>query len=274
MSQDISRYIVEGQVPLPQSIVRLEVFRSGRYDLELPNIKELKQLFIHEAFPTNITEQNFPSLKFIQLIRPAPTLFPSSLSPTKFMNEGLIKSVQLIKKEYLVELSCFPWCIQYPCDQFIFIATENSKQLLEGRIPLHQSVVRLDIWLEEPVNIEIQLPNIKELIFHEAIPTNITEQNFPSLKFIQLIRPAHTLFPSSLSPTKFMNEGLIQSAKLIKNECLVELSCFPWCIQYPYDQFNDVYPRYCAIEESKSVLKGQLALPQSQVRLEVLLNRK
>ncbi|KAL0214803.1 hypothetical protein P9112_006987 [Eukaryota sp. TZLM1-RC] len=107
-----------------------------------------------------------------------------------------------------------------------------SKRTLEGQIPLPQSIVRLEIRLYSCVNVEIQLPNLKELIINEAIPTNITEENFPSLKFIQLIRPnEENLLNSSLSPTNLANIGLIKSVHLTKNEYLVELSCFPWWIQ-------------------------------------------
>ncbi|KAL0208434.1 hypothetical protein P9112_011021 [Eukaryota sp. TZLM1-RC] len=109
-----------------------------------------------------------------------------------------------------------------------------SERVLKAQIPLPLSIARLEVWLRDPVNIEIEIPSIKELIIHEAIHTNITEQNFPSLKFIQLLGPLRNLSSSSLSPTKLDNQGLIQSTKLIKNEYLVELSCFPWCFKYSY----------------------------------------
>ncbi|KAL0215117.1 hypothetical protein P9112_007301 [Eukaryota sp. TZLM1-RC] len=120
----------------------------------------------------------------------------------------------------------------------LVLPRDISKKIFLGQIPLPQSIVRLETVLEEPVNVEIQLPNLKELIIYETIPINVTEQNFPSLKFIQLIRPnEENLLNSSLSPTNLANVGLIKSVHLTKNEYLVELSCFPWWIQYPSERF-------------------------------------
>ncbi|KAL0226217.1 hypothetical protein P9112_013541 [Eukaryota sp. TZLM1-RC] len=118
-SDGVSYQMLEGQIPLPQSIVKLEVelqLQSSSTKIQLANLKEL---VIH-VVPTNITEQNFPSLKFIQLIRfDRNSLSNSPLSPTKLISQGLIKSVKLIKNEYLVELSCFPWWIQYPANKYL-----------------------------------------------------------------------------------------------------------------------------------------------------------
>ncbi|KAL0209209.1 hypothetical protein P9112_011796 [Eukaryota sp. TZLM1-RC] len=118
--------------------------------------------------------------------------------------------------------------------ELVLFDGSSSERILEAQIPLPLSITRLEVWLRHPVNIEIELPSIKELIIHEAIDTNITEQRFPSLKFIQLLGPERNLSISSLSPTKLDNQGLIKATKLIKNEYLVELSCFPWCFKYPY----------------------------------------
>ncbi|KAL0208059.1 hypothetical protein P9112_010646 [Eukaryota sp. TZLM1-RC] len=114
----------------------------------------------------------------------------------------------------------------------------NSYSIMKGKIPLPHSIVRLDIWMEKPVKIQIQIPNLKELIIHDIVPTNITEQNFPSLKFVQFIGPdKDSLSNSPLSPTKLINQGLIKSVKLTMNEYLVELSGFLWWIQYPAERF-------------------------------------
>ncbi|KAL0206005.1 hypothetical protein P9112_001312 [Eukaryota sp. TZLM1-RC] len=118
--------------------------------------------------------------------------------------------------------------------ELVLFDGSSSERILEAQIPLPLSITILEVWLRNPVNIEIELPSIKELIIHEAIDTNITEQSFPSLEFIQLLGPERNLSISSLSPTKLYNQGLIKATKLIKNEYLVELSCFPWCFKYPY----------------------------------------
>ncbi|KAL0226174.1 hypothetical protein P9112_013498 [Eukaryota sp. TZLM1-RC] len=113
-----------------------------------------------------------------------------------------------------------------------------SKRLLSGEIGLPPSIVRLEAWFISRVNVEIQLPNLKELIIHYSVPTNVIEENFPSLKAIQMVEPdQQTLSNSPLSPTKVIHQGLIKSVKLIKNEYLVELSCFPWWIQYPITKY-------------------------------------
>ncbi|KAL0213847.1 hypothetical protein P9112_006031 [Eukaryota sp. TZLM1-RC] len=118
--------------------------------------------------------------------------------------------------------------------------------LLEGLLALPQTIVRLEVELHKIGNIEIQLPNLKELLIHGMVPTNITEQNFPSLKFIQLIQPDEdSLSDCTLSPTKLINQGLIKSVKLIKSEYLVEFSCFPWWIQYSTERFLvDIFCKY------------------------------
>ncbi|KAL0214868.1 hypothetical protein P9112_007052 [Eukaryota sp. TZLM1-RC] len=122
-------------------------------------------------------------------------------------------------------------------------------RILKGQTPLPQSIIRLEFYLTRiwtPVNIEIHLPNLKELIIHHNVVTNITEQNFPSLRFIQLIQPSeHSLSNSPLSPTKLINQGLIKYVKPTKNQYLVELSCFPWLIQYPADRYLiDIFRDY------------------------------
>ncbi|KAL0214279.1 hypothetical protein P9112_006463 [Eukaryota sp. TZLM1-RC] len=230
-------------------IKQLDVFyHNVGYDPELlssfPNVKVVKLNACWRSFRTfSLNLAHLSNLKCLELdcdihIEQLP---PSLVKLV--LNELNIEVIDLSYLTSLKELVLFGYI---------------SQSISEAQIPLPRSIVRLIIWLNDPVKIEIQLPNLKEFIIHEVIPTNITERNFPSLKFIQLIKAnKHSLSMSPLSPTKLINEGLIQSAKLIKNECLVELSCFPWCIQYPYDQFNDVYPRYCAIKESKSILKGQ-----------------
>ncbi|KAL0205983.1 hypothetical protein P9112_001290 [Eukaryota sp. TZLM1-RC] len=118
--------------------------------------------------------------------------------------------------------------------ELVLFDGSSSERILEAQIPLPLSITILEVWLRNSVNIEIELPSIKELIIHEAIDTNITEQSFPSLEFIQLLGHEDDLSISSLSPTKLYNQGLIKATKLIKNEYLVELSCFPWCFKYPY----------------------------------------
>ncbi|KAL0207928.1 hypothetical protein P9112_010515 [Eukaryota sp. TZLM1-RC] len=125
-------------------------------------------------------------------------------------------------------------------------SSDISEKLLNSQIPLPQGINRLEVLLEVSVNTEIQLPNLQELIIHHDVPANITEENFPSLKFIQLIQPSeYSLWTSPLMPRQLIDQGLIKSVKLIKNEYLVELSCFPWWIQYSSDMFLvDVFREY------------------------------
>ncbi|KAL0204872.1 hypothetical protein P9112_000179 [Eukaryota sp. TZLM1-RC] len=116
-------------------------------------------------------------------------------------------------------------------NELVVLSDVVSERLLKRQ--LSQSIVRLEVFLKYPVKIKVHLLNIKELIIHDTLPTNITEQNFPYLKFIQLIKPyKFNYFNSPLSPKKLINHGLIKCVKLIKNEYLVELSGFPWWIQY------------------------------------------
>ncbi|KAL0207979.1 hypothetical protein P9112_010566 [Eukaryota sp. TZLM1-RC] len=131
-SRFFSARFVTGEIPLPQSILRLKLYVCNLpIQFQFPNLKEL---ILHRMVPTNITEQIFPSLKFIQLIEVGESrLSGSSLSSVKFKNQGLIESVTLIKNEYLVELSCFPWWIQYPAYRYLIdlfgdFVNENKQQ--------------------------------------------------------------------------------------------------------------------------------------------------
>ncbi|KAL0226006.1 hypothetical protein P9112_013330 [Eukaryota sp. TZLM1-RC] len=113
-----------------------------------------------------------------------------------------------------------------------------SYNIFASQIALSQTIFRFEFQLDDPADNEIQLFNLKELLIHGYVPGNITEQNFPSLKFIQVIAPDEdSLSGSTLSPTKLINQGLIKSVTLIKNEYLAELSCFPWWIQYSAERY-------------------------------------
>ncbi|KAL0209975.1 hypothetical protein P9112_010059 [Eukaryota sp. TZLM1-RC] len=142
--------------------------------------------------------------------------------------------------------------------ELVVIYDVISQRILEGKIPLPQSIVRLEsccFGLFNTVNIKIQLPNLEELVIHDAVPANITEQNFLSLKFIQFIKSNEYSLPNSpLFPTTLINQGLIKSVKLIKNRYLVELSCFPWWIQYPAKRFLiDIFHDY--LDETEEAYK-------------------
>ncbi|KAL0226160.1 hypothetical protein P9112_013484 [Eukaryota sp. TZLM1-RC] len=94
-----------------------------------------------------------------------------------------------------------------------------SHYIFAIQLALPQTIFRLEIQLSDPANNEMQLFNLKEVIIHGKVAANITEQNFPSLKSIQLIKlDVDSLLDSSLSTTKLINQGLIQSVKLIKND--------------------------------------------------------
>ncbi|KAL0205040.1 hypothetical protein P9112_000347 [Eukaryota sp. TZLM1-RC] len=135
--------------------------------------------------------------------------------------------------------------------ELVVTGFDNSEGVLEEEIPLPQSIIRLEVYLLMSIYVEIQLPKLRELIIHFSVPANITEQSFPDLKFIQ----SHILFQdslqnSSLSPTKFINQGLVKCVKLIRSQYLVELSCFPWWIQYSAERYLiDIFRDY--VDENK-----------------------
>ncbi|KAL0219577.1 hypothetical protein P9112_005230 [Eukaryota sp. TZLM1-RC] len=117
LSYGSAERILGGDILLPQSVVRLTLLESDEFldiAVELPNLKEW---VIHYDLPNNITEQNFPSLKFVQLTKPhIGSMFDTPISLSKLFNQDSVKSVQSINGDYLVELSCFPWWIRYPTD--------------------------------------------------------------------------------------------------------------------------------------------------------------
>ncbi|KAL0224044.1 hypothetical protein P9112_003434 [Eukaryota sp. TZLM1-RC] len=122
------------------------------------------------------------------------------------------------------------------CD--VKVSSICDRVFLKGELPLPDSIVKLKIELLDPVNIEIQLPNLKEMIIQGTVPTNITEQNFPSLKFVQILKPSKEhLSHSPHCPINLFGDNVIKSVELIKNEYLLELSCFPWWIQYSTDKY-------------------------------------
>ncbi|KAL0214182.1 hypothetical protein P9112_006366 [Eukaryota sp. TZLM1-RC] len=145
-SPNISRYIVEGQISLPQSIVRSDIWLEEPVNIEiqLPNINELPDL------------SHLKSLK-----------------------------------------------------ELVVLSHGTSLGIMKAEILLTKSIVKLEVELVHVTNVQAILPNVKELIIHHSIPTNITEQNFPSLKFIQLIEAEQSLLNSSLSPRKLVDENVI-----------------------------------------------------------------
>ncbi|KAL0213781.1 hypothetical protein P9112_005965 [Eukaryota sp. TZLM1-RC] len=130
--------------------------------------------------------------------------------------------------------------------ELVVLSCDISDQILEGKLALPPSLISLAIL--SPVNIQVSFPRLKELVIRDLYNelNGATEQNFPCLKFIQLIKPEkHCLLGSPLAPTKFINHGLIKSIKLFKNEYLVELSCFPWFILYPTESYLvDIFCEY------------------------------
>ncbi|KAL0210042.1 hypothetical protein P9112_010126 [Eukaryota sp. TZLM1-RC] len=128
--------------------------------------------------------------------------------------------------------------------ELVVMNSDISKRILNGQLPLPQSIVRLEV--EHWITANIRLDMLEEFVIHGMVPTNITEQNFPSLKSILLLEYSkHSLANSPLSPTTLINQFLVKSVKLIKNEYLVELSCFPWWIRYPAERFLiDIFHDY------------------------------
>ncbi|KAL0208476.1 hypothetical protein P9112_011063 [Eukaryota sp. TZLM1-RC] len=135
----------------------------------------------------------------------------------------------------LVKLSCIGYC---PSDlsyltslkELVIIADWERGRYGPSRLP--QSIVRLEVIGLEELQTETQSPNLKELKT-DRCPTNNTLQHFPCLKFIHLkVYCDFLMSHSPLSPTELYNQGLITSIKLCQNSYLVELSSFPWWIQY------------------------------------------
>ncbi|KAL0207882.1 hypothetical protein P9112_010469 [Eukaryota sp. TZLM1-RC] len=135
--------------------------------------------------------------------------------------------VQVINLSYLTSLK-----------ELIVSSPEISERILKNQIHVPQSIIRLSVKLYSTVNVEIQLLNLKEFTIYNQVPANITEQNFPYLEYIQLIRPREDcLLKSPWSPTRLISRGLIKSVQFIRNGHSIQLSCFPWFIQY----LNSVY---------------------------------
>ncbi|KAL0213858.1 hypothetical protein P9112_006042 [Eukaryota sp. TZLM1-RC] len=222
-------------------IKKLDVyFDEVDYDPELlsffPNVEVVKldgRTFCPRRFVINLAHMT--NLKCLQFDYPfVIEILPTSLVKLVFDSFG----TWVDDLSYLTSLEHLVVYARYPAP--------FESILLEGQLALPQTIVRLEVELHKIGNIEIQLPNLKELLIHGMVPTIITEQNFPSLKFVYLINPDEdSLSDSTLSPTKLINHGLIKSVKLIKNEYLVELSCFPWCIQYSTARFLiDIFSEY------------------------------
>ncbi|KAL0207012.1 hypothetical protein P9112_012723 [Eukaryota sp. TZLM1-RC] len=223
--------VYNGPKVINTRIKKLDVYYDEvDYDPQLlsffPNIEVVKlggSSRSEELLSLNLT--HLSNLKCLELAFP----FDIEQLPTSLVKLALMDyEIDVADLSYLTSLQDLNVCIGI------------SESILKGETPLPQSIVNLDLGLELNylVNIQIQLPNLKELVIHGKVPTNITEQNFPSLKFIQLFNSfEYSLSDSPLSPTRLISQGLIQSVKLIKNEYLVELSCFPWWIQYSAERY-------------------------------------
>ncbi|KAL0214743.1 hypothetical protein P9112_006927 [Eukaryota sp. TZLM1-RC] len=212
-------------------IKKLDVYYNEvDYDPKLlsyfPNVEVVKldgwPIFQDLPSILSLNSANFASLKHLELNYP----FEVEQLPTSLVKLVLIGYFDVVDLSYLTSLQ-----------QLVLHGFISAESFVEGLIPAPEDIIKLELLLWNIVSFEIKLPYLKELVINCKIPSNISEQNFPSLKFIQLIRPDdNSLSDSTLSPTKHINQGLIQSVELIRNEYLVELSCFPWWIQYPAER--------------------------------------
>ncbi|KAL0208034.1 hypothetical protein P9112_010621 [Eukaryota sp. TZLM1-RC] len=219
-------------------IKKLDVYyEKGDYDPQLlsffPNVEVIKLDAGSRYNGFHRSSLNLTHLSNLKCLELNCSINVEQLPPS-LVKLVLKDRIEVTDLSYLTSLKELVLFDGFVFDGFAFGGSFISPRILEAQIPLPLSIARLEVWLEEPINIKVNSRSIKELIIHEAIHTNITEHNFPSLKFIQLLGPEHNLSNSSLSPSKLYNQGLIKSTQLIKNEYLVELSCFPWCFQYPY----------------------------------------
>ncbi|KAL0227043.1 hypothetical protein P9112_014367 [Eukaryota sp. TZLM1-RC] len=143
--------------------------------------------------------------------------------------------VKLVLSDYGIKVTDLSYLTSLK--ELVLQVEDFAEFIITGQVTLPQSLVRLAVSFDKFLPLEIKLPNLKELIIEGIVFTNITEQTCPQLNFIQLMGRKEFFFEyrptdSPLSPVEFVNKGLIKSVKLIKNEYLVELSCFPWWIQY------------------------------------------
>ncbi|KAL0204702.1 hypothetical protein P9112_000009 [Eukaryota sp. TZLM1-RC] len=218
---------------------------SGRRSIDLTHLSNLKSLELD--FPCNIQKLPTSLVKLVlkncdvgvtdicyltslkELVVFSHYEFDINLLPTSLVKLVLACSVKGSSDlSYLTSLK----------ELKVYRPGNLSKSILEGQIPLAQLIARLELKLWTIVDIQIRLLSLKELIVHRSVATNITEQNFPSLKFIQLIKPDKgSLSDSTLSPTKLIDQGLIKSITLIKGSYLVELISFPWWIQYSAERY-------------------------------------
>ncbi|KAL0205349.1 hypothetical protein P9112_000656 [Eukaryota sp. TZLM1-RC] len=197
----------------------------------------------------------FPNVEVVKLC--GSSLFTKSVT----LNLAHLSSLKCLELDYRIDIAQLPTSLvrlvlengrklvdlSYLSSlKELVLSSEFSKTVLKGQLHLPQSIVRMEVLLWAPVCVQIQLPNLKELVIHWNVPTNITEQNFPSLKFIQLNQVSQrSLSDSPLSPTKLINQGLIKSVKLIMNEYLVELSSFPWWSEYSAErELIDIFHEY------------------------------
>ncbi|KAL0208480.1 hypothetical protein P9112_011067 [Eukaryota sp. TZLM1-RC] len=155
-----------------------------------------------------------------------------------FVIKGLPTTlVKLMLKHHDIEFTDLSYLTSL--QDLVVLARPISERVTKAEFSLPRSIICLEISSLIFVNVELRLPKLKELKIRDSVPTNITEQNYPSLKFVQLITPKIRCLPdSSLFPTKPISQGFLKSVKLIKNDYLVELSCFPWWIQYPTTVFE------------------------------------
>ncbi|KAL0206428.1 hypothetical protein P9112_001735 [Eukaryota sp. TZLM1-RC] len=76
--------------------------------------------------------------------------------------------------------------------ELVVLSSFLSQHILEGQIPLPQALTKLEVLVDRPLNVAIQLPKLRELIVHHEIPS-FSEQNFPTLKFIQKLMVTNTI---------------------------------------------------------------------------------
>ncbi|KAL0207867.1 hypothetical protein P9112_010454 [Eukaryota sp. TZLM1-RC] len=210
-------------------IQKLDVYYDGvDYDPQLlsffPNVEVVKLCGWSKFGRSSINLAHLSLLKCLEL----DYRFNVEQLPTSLVKLVLIHDIiEVTDLSYLTSLK-----------ELVVISRCVSRAILEGQIPIPQSIVRVEAELFSSVNVEIQLPNLKELVIHWSLPTNITEQNFPFLKFLQLIKPdKESLANSELFPSYLISKGFVESVQLVKNQYLVKLPQFPWLIQYPSERY-------------------------------------
>ncbi|KAL0205393.1 hypothetical protein P9112_000700 [Eukaryota sp. TZLM1-RC] len=205
-----------------------DLFRDLNLLSLFPNVISLK-IFKNgpEFLPCSLDSSGLNSLKFLEIGCVVNGLYFLPKSIRKLVIHGPVQNFDVSYLEDLQHLAIY--------------SGEVCEKVLCSGIGLPDSILKLEVsvFSEECLN-RCKLSKLRELVTREGVFSNLNAFYFPLLKFVEIQNNFAVLIGSDLCPNQFNKNGVIKSSVVWGRSLLVELSCFPWWVQYPICEDVDV----------------------------------